>query len=93
MLFRLIGFIVILAVLLAFIGFNLDNRCDISLIFMEMKQVPVCLTVLVSFILGMLASVPFLISFAIRKKAPKERPPAAGRQAETPAPSGGDSVG
>ncbi|GHU12943.1 hypothetical protein FACS1894161_2220 [Spirochaetia bacterium] len=88
---RLIGFIIILAVILAFIGFNLDNRCDISLVFRTIPQVPVCLTALISFILGMLASVPFLISFAVRKKAPKERNTAV-KQAEKPALSGEDPV-
>ncbi|MDR2049794.1 MAG: hypothetical protein LBP69_10105 [Treponema sp.] len=68
---RLIGLIIILAVLLAFIGFNLDNTCAISFGFTRIDNVPVYLTVFASFVLGMLMSVPFLISFAIRKKKPK----------------------
>jgi uncharacterized integral membrane protein len=68
---RLIGLIVILAVLLAFIGFNLSNTCAVSFGFTRIDNVPVYLTVFVSFVLGMLMSVPFLISFALRKKTPK----------------------
>jgi uncharacterized integral membrane protein len=68
---RLIGLIVILAILLAFIGFNLDNTCPVSFGFTRIDNVPVYLTVFASFVLGMLMSVPFLISFTLRKKAPK----------------------
>jgi uncharacterized integral membrane protein len=87
---RLIGLIIIFAVLLAFIGFNLDNRCDISFGFTKIPEVPVFFTVFGSFVLGMLASVPFLISFAVKKKPPKERPASAGKQPEASAPSGGN---
>jgi uncharacterized integral membrane protein len=68
---RLIGLIIILAVLLAFIGFNLDNRCAISFGFTKIFNVPVYITSFASFVLGMLVSVPFLISFAMKKRSPK----------------------
>jgi uncharacterized integral membrane protein len=85
---RLIGLIVILAVLLAFIGFNLDNTCAVSFGFTRIDNVPVYLTVFASFVLGMLMSVPFLVSFALRKKTPKAPKKGA---AEEPLPvSGGD---
>jgi uncharacterized integral membrane protein len=85
---RLIGLIVILAILLAFIGFNLDNTCAISFGFTRLDNVPVYLTVFASFVLGMLMSVPFLISFAIRKKNP--RAPKKDKAAETSPVLGGD---
>ncbi|MDR1505866.1 MAG: hypothetical protein LBI67_02065 [Treponema sp.] len=68
---RLIGLILILAVLLAFIAVNLEHTCDISFGFASVADVPVYVTVFASFVLGMLMSVPFLVSFALRKKPPK----------------------
>jgi uncharacterized integral membrane protein len=58
---RLIGIIAVLAVLLCFIGFNLDNKCDLSLVFTTIPNVPVYVTIFASFILGMLFSLPFFI--------------------------------
>jgi uncharacterized integral membrane protein len=68
---RLIGLIVILAVLLAFIGFNLSNTCSISFGVATLENVPVYLTVFASFVLGMLVSLPFLISFTLKRRGPK----------------------
>jgi uncharacterized integral membrane protein len=68
---RLIGLIAILAVLLAFIGVNLDNSCSISFGLARIENVPVYLTVFVSFVLGMLVSVPFLISFTRKQQGPR----------------------
>ena len=39
-----------------FIGFNLDNRCDISLVFVTFPAVPVVITILVTYILGLLSA-------------------------------------
>ena len=64
---RLISFIVIFAIFLGFIVLNLDNKCDISLGFTAFTEVPVFLSVLVSFVLGMFVTVPL---FLTRKKAP-----------------------
>jgi hypothetical protein len=50
-------------VFLCFIGFNLENRCDISLGFFTFSQVPVFLTVFSAFILGLLLSLPLVVSF------------------------------
>ncbi|MDR2304843.1 MAG: hypothetical protein LBE10_09690 [Treponema sp.] len=75
---RLIGFIIIFAIFLVFIAFNLRNNCDINLIFRVFPEVPVYLTAFSSFILGMLCSIPFILG--IRKKeggkecAPEEKP-------------------
>ena len=87
---RLIGIIAVLAVLLGFIGFNLDNTCDLSLGFTVFSGVPVYLTVFVSFMLGLLCSLPFFV-LGILKKSKKEKSSekekASGKNtAETPAP-------
>ena len=66
---RLIVLIVILALLLGFIGVNLDNTCDISLGFnIKIPNVPVFITVFASFLMGMIASLPFIIFGGIKKK-------------------------
>jgi uncharacterized integral membrane protein len=63
---RLIGFILLLAVFLVFIIFNLDNTCDISFGFRVIPQVPVYLTALFSFVLGLLWAIPSLVSLRIK---------------------------
>ncbi|GHT70293.1 hypothetical protein FACS1894110_21580 [Spirochaetia bacterium] len=68
---RLIGFILIFAVFVAFIGFNLDNKSDISFGFTRVEQAPVYLTVFFSFALGMILAVPFVISIRSKKKLQK----------------------
>ncbi|MDR1287093.1 MAG: hypothetical protein LBK08_05750 [Treponema sp.] len=65
---RLIGFIVLFGVFLAFITLNLGNSSDISFGFRIFPGVPVYLTVFVSFILGMLCTIPVMVSFRLKKK-------------------------
>jgi uncharacterized integral membrane protein len=85
---RLLGLAVLFAALLLFIGLNLNNRCDISFWFTQeavFKDVPVYLTVLASFILGLLCSIPFAVSLLFRKRArnkSKEAPVEAAAFAE-----------
>ncbi|GHU69406.1 hypothetical protein FACS189450_02250 [Spirochaetia bacterium] len=69
---RLIGFILIFALLVVFIAFNLDNKSDISFGFAKIEQAPVYLTAFSSFALGMILAVPFVISLRSKKKLPKE---------------------
>ena len=65
---RLISIIIIFVIFLGFIVLNLDHKSDIALGFVPtFKDVPVFLSVLVSFVLGMLVTVPLLL---LRKKAP-----------------------
>ena len=86
---RLIVLIVILALLLGFIGVNLENTCDISLGFnIKIPNVPVFITVFTSFILGMTASLPFIIFGGIKKKhktPPAPEYPVIPAVSETPA--------
>jgi hypothetical protein len=77
---RLIVIILIGAAFIGFIGLNLDNRCDISFGFgLDFYQVPVFLTHLTAFVLGMALALPLAVSFRSKlrrggKEAP--RPPA-----------------
>ena len=65
---RLIVFIVIFAISLTFIAFNLENKCDIDFRFAKLEGVPVFLTIFASFFLGMLCILPFTIGARIKRK-------------------------
>jgi uncharacterized integral membrane protein len=67
---RLIGIIAISVILLLFIGFNIENECALSLGLYTFERVPVYLTVFISFMLGMLFSLPFVF---IKKKSQKAK--------------------
>jgi uncharacterized integral membrane protein len=69
---RLIQIIVIFAIILLFIIFNLDKKCDISFGFTVIEGVPVFLTVFCSFVLGMISTLPFIFSYQLRKKRKAE---------------------
>lgn len=58
--------------LLVFIGFNLENKSDISFGFTVIHDIPVFLTILASFSLGLLASVPFLLARVNKKRTLKK---------------------
>lgn len=65
---RLIGFIILFAIFLVFIGFNLENSCNISFGFAHFENVPVYLTAFASLVFGMLCAIPFAISSRGKKK-------------------------
>ena len=65
---RLIQFIVLFAIFLLFIIFNLGNKCDISFGFAVIKEVPVFLTIFSSFMLGILCTFPIIFGLKSRKK-------------------------
>jgi len=69
---RLIQIIVFFAIILLFIVFNLENKCNISVIFKEIEDVPVYLIAFFSFILGMISTLPFIFSYQIKKKRKAE---------------------
>jgi uncharacterized integral membrane protein len=61
---RLLAFILAMTLVLVFIGFNLENRCDVSLAFHTFTDVPVIITILASFLFGLLMAFP--LSFVRR---------------------------
>ncbi|GBU27503.1 hypothetical protein R84B8_01035 [Treponema sp. R8-4-B8] len=67
---RLILFIVIFAVFLFFIGFNLGDefKCDINFGFTRLPQVPVFFTIFVSFALGIVCSAPLFLHLRRKRK-------------------------
>jgi len=62
----LITTIVIVILAAFFTGFNLDNRCNVNLLFHTFTNVPVFLTILISFAAGIIVALPF--SFSKGKK-------------------------
>ena len=64
---RLVGTVIILGIILLFIGFNLENRCDISFGFTTLTNTPVYLTAFSAFVLGLFCAIPFAIS--LRRKS------------------------
>jgi hypothetical protein len=70
---KLIGFIVFFGILLAFIGLNLNNSCDISFGFTTITAVPIYLTVFSAFVLGLLCTIPLIVSLKFKKpKSPDD---------------------
>ncbi|MFP3089213.1 hypothetical protein LQZ21_02675 [Treponema sp. TIM-1] len=78
---KLIGFVVFFGILLVFIGLNLNNSCDISFGFTTIEQVPIYLTVFSAFVLGLLCTIPLMVSLRFRKsKSPDAAIDAGGRK-------------
>ena len=65
---RLIIFIVICAVFVAFITFNLENKCDISFGFAQIREVPVFVTIFASFVFGLFCALPLSLHIKKRKR-------------------------
>jgi uncharacterized integral membrane protein len=68
---RLIIFIVIFAIFLAFITFNLENKCNISFGFTALRDVPVFITIFSSFSLGLICAFPLVMHIKHKHKEPK----------------------
>lgn len=81
MIANLISIIIGIVFIAFFAGFNLDNKCDVSLVFYTFKNIPVFFTILVSFAVGMLCSLPFALIHRNKKakkiKEPKEKKPSS----------------
>ena len=85
---RVVVFIIILAVFLGFIVLNLENKCDISLGFVTLENIPVFLSALSSFILGMLVTLPLML---IRRKK-KQKPVAVESSGKLEIPQNQDKI-
>ena len=55
----LIIFIVIAVLIAVFTGFNIRNVCDVNVIFHTFHNVPVFITIIVSFVAGIVVALPF----------------------------------
>ena len=79
-------FILVFACFLCFIIFNLGNASDVSLGFRTFHDIPVFVTALFSFALGMLFVLPLIFTVGRKRKLK-----AARAQAESPQIEGGNS--
>jgi hypothetical protein len=72
---RLIGFVLLLAVLVAFVGLNLGNTSAINLGFLTIENVPVFLSLAIAFLLGALAAIPITITSIRHRDRRRARKP------------------
>lgn len=66
---KLIGAVILAVFVAIFTGFNLTNKCDVWL-FHTFKEVPVAATIIGSFVVGVLVTLPFTF---IKKKSREEK--------------------
>jgi len=66
---KLIGTIILLILVTIFAGVNLDNKCDITFVLYTLKDVPVFMTVIISFAIGAVLMIPFTFG---KKKSTKK---------------------
>lgn len=70
---KLILFILSVVLVTIFIGFNLTNACDVSLGVYTFKNVPIFMSILLAFALGVFVMLPF--TFGHSKKEKKSQNP------------------
>lgn len=63
---RMILFVIALIIITVFAGFNLDNKCTISFVFLTIENAPVFLCLMIAFLAGMVVMLP--IAFVNRKR-------------------------
>lgn len=66
---RLIFVVILMGIVIAFIGFNLENRADVSFGFHEYQDVPIFISLFVAFFTGIIVMLPFTLGFRQRRKA------------------------
>ncbi|UTC68042.1 MULTISPECIES: hypothetical protein [unclassified Treponema] len=67
---KLIYFLLIVLFLGLFAGFNMKNSCDVSLIFYTFENIPVYVSNIFSFLIGLILTIPFF--FGSKKKKNKQ---------------------
>ncbi|MBO7122449.1 MAG: hypothetical protein J6V90_04115 [Treponema sp.] len=72
MVFKLIFTIALLVAVAIFTGFNLGNKCDIWLFGKQFNQVPVFITIAISFAAGILAALPAVFLRGEKKMTPEQ---------------------
>jgi len=67
MTFKMVAFLLLLIIIAVFSAFNLSNTSDISFGFYTIKNVPIFLSLLISFIAGAIMMLPFTL---VKKRKP-----------------------
>ena len=73
---KLIGFIIFVVVIFAFIGFNLDNHTDINVWVNEkghFEDVSIIIVVFAAYLFGLLSTVPFWFARSVSRRKAKNR--------------------
>ena len=70
---KLILFILSVILVTIFIGFNLGNACDVSLGVYVFKDVPIFMSLLLAFALGVLIMLPFTFGHSKKEKKPTQK--------------------
>ncbi len=68
---KVIGSILAVTIIVLFISFNIENKSDISFIVYTIYEIPVYLTIFISLLIGVLAMLPFALGFRGKKKKVK----------------------
>ncbi len=68
---KLILSICLVVIVTVFTGFNLNNKTDVWLFFHTFKEAPVYMVILISFVTGVLVTLPFTF---IKKRSPDKKP-------------------
>lgn len=64
---KLLFYLILLGLILAFVGMNLGNTTDISLGFVVFEDVPVFMSLFASFFLGVAVAIPIVMQSSSRK--------------------------
>jgi len=83
---RLIIMILVVAVFLVFVTFNLENKCEINFFGAKIPDVPIFITIFTSFVFGLLCSIP-LVVLIMRKQKRNTRKEANAQVNDSPAES------
>lgn len=67
---KLIYFLLIVLFFGLFAGFNMKNSCDVSLIFYTFENVPVYVSNIFSFLIGLILTIPFFFGSKKKKSKP-----------------------
>ncbi|WP_319561214.1 LapA family protein [Marispirochaeta sp.] len=65
---RLIFVVLLIGIVLFFVGFNIENRADVSFGFHVFSQVPIFISLFVAFLAGILVMLPFTFGFRHKRK-------------------------
>lgn len=91
---KLVLFILSVILVTIFIGFNLENACDVSLGVYTFKDVPIFMSLLLAFALGVLIMLPFTFGHSQKEKKSHQKKQSSQSQNVVPAkvPSYSDGI-
>ena len=74
---KLVSFLFVLVAITVFIGFNIENRCDVSFIMYTFRDVPIFVSLLFAYVAGAVTVIPFFFGYRKKRtqKAPKGQKP------------------